>query len=603
MKILPLFFSLWLSIFPSQEITSTSQTVIGNEVIKTSCRQAINYQSLDALKQDLLSSAQRQAVNELFGELITASTTVENFTLTRDQILTSSAGLVRINGTADYYNGENLAEVCITIRAYATEQDREKFKPKKLTKRHCITEPELTASEIKIVAQEEAIVQALLAYDRELETIDKGELIHLLKEVEYIDSGFVPDTETYCTRVEGYILPVEIIALLETDTVTASIDTETETLQAVLNEDFDDNSIDQSMWKSEVLGTGVLIAEVNQQLEIIHGANAREDPDSDSFGSSLLGVCQLAGDFDIQVDYSLPAWAPANGIRLGLVVTPDPNGTDWRGVERVNNAGGYEDVYLVDFGGNVTGYTETTDLQGKLRLVRSGTLLTAFYIRNSDWITLFSGPVVTSDLYFSLSSWGHNSFFGHQEVHVAFDNFVIQKGILVCPQTSTGGIQTPTVSTNDRLNEEGIDSQTDSSSQTEESSNTQTFQKLSVNEAWETNGVSLKLDDYELRSDESVRFFLTLENKTNQSLHFEWSNDRFEAVDNLGNKYRVGSCAQPRRTAILSPGEKITLGICGSSFVGFYDGQFFKPEVTSITFTAKDVSRIDQAQWVVDVTH
>ena len=187
-----------------------------NKADKTVCIQAIGYDSLDELKRDLLINAKREAVNELFGELIAASTAVENFVLTSDQIRTSTLGLVRVDGDIDYYNGKNLAEVCVSISTYTTEQDRDKFKPVKLSKRNCITEPDLTTREIKEAAKEQAVIQALLDYDRKLELYKDNDLLKLMQRITYSESGFVPETETYCTRVEGYIIPIEILTLTET---------------------------------------------------------------------------------------------------------------------------------------------------------------------------------------------------------------------------------------------------------------------------------------------------------------------------------------------------------------------------------------------------
>lgn len=192
------------------------QVFAANEpVIKTVCASAFGFQNLDQLKADLLTSAKRDAVNELFGELIAASTTVDNFVVTGDQIRTSSIGFVRIDGNASFYNGDNLAEVCITIRAYATDEDREQFQPIKLDKRHCVTDAKLTTSELTAFAKQEVIVQALIDYDGNLANQDRSKLIPLLQRVKYLESGFVSDTETYCVRVTGEVIPIEVLALLE----------------------------------------------------------------------------------------------------------------------------------------------------------------------------------------------------------------------------------------------------------------------------------------------------------------------------------------------------------------------------------------------------
>ena len=210
MNFLSLFLSFWLSILPLQTAPATE-----NQVKKTACVQATDYDNVDELKQALLIHAKRFAVNELFGELIAASTAVENFVLTSDQIRSTSMGFVRIDGELDYYNGKNFAETCVTISGYTTEQDRSKFEPLKLRKRQCVTDPDLTTREIREAAKKESVIQALLDYDRNLQEFDNSKLLKLMQRVEFSDSGFVSETETYCTTVEGQVIPIEIIAALE----------------------------------------------------------------------------------------------------------------------------------------------------------------------------------------------------------------------------------------------------------------------------------------------------------------------------------------------------------------------------------------------------
>jgi len=195
-----------------------AQATASDTVEKTFCAQAIGYKSVDELKADLLTHAKRLAVNELFGELLAASTDVENFVVTSDQIRTSSVGFIRLEGAIDYHNGSNFVEGCVTIHAYATEQDREKFQPVKLTKRHCAADAKLTTRELADFTKEEVIVQALLDYDRRLEQRARSELLRLMQRVNYLESGFISETETYCVRAEGYVVPIEIISLLEAET-------------------------------------------------------------------------------------------------------------------------------------------------------------------------------------------------------------------------------------------------------------------------------------------------------------------------------------------------------------------------------------------------
>ena len=181
---------------------------------KTYCAYAYGYTDAAAMKTELLTNAKRQAVNQIFGELISGSTAVENFVVTRDQIQASSLGYVRIAGDPEYFNGVNLGEVCVKVRAYVTPEDLAKFTPELLTKRFCFSNQDLTADKLASFVKEEAAVQALVDYNGSLAGVKRERLLGLLQKVTYLESGFLPETTTYCAKLEGYVTPVEVAALI-----------------------------------------------------------------------------------------------------------------------------------------------------------------------------------------------------------------------------------------------------------------------------------------------------------------------------------------------------------------------------------------------------
>jgi hypothetical protein len=91
----------------------------------------------------------------------------------------------------------------------------------------------------------------------------------------------------------------------------------------------------------------------------------------------LVTTCQLAGDYDAQVSYTLDVWPPLGLGRVGILGDIDSS--------RVSLPTG--EVYAVDPNtqtGPVTtiplvGVTPTTDTEGQLRLVRRGTTYTGFH--------------------------------------------------------------------------------------------------------------------------------------------------------------------------------------------------------------------------------
>lgn len=186
--------------------------VFAQKTSKTSCMSAVTYTSSEEdLKDDLLTAAKQEVVQELFGEEIAALTTIDNFALTEEEIHANALTLVQIEGEPTYVNGQLFGEVCVTIDAYVTEEDREKFKPHTLTKKTCKEGDEKT---IKQETEEKAILRALTDYDQQVEEHPSEKVLPLLHDVTVLEGGFEPETEFYCAKVRGVIYPIELMGVL-----------------------------------------------------------------------------------------------------------------------------------------------------------------------------------------------------------------------------------------------------------------------------------------------------------------------------------------------------------------------------------------------------
>lgn len=199
----------------SQSLPARAQESAAQTVEKTYCASATGYTDVDELKAALLASAKREAANEMFGELIAAFTSVENSVVISDQIRTTSVGFVRIQGDPVFANSEALGETCVTVRAYVTAEDRAKFDPVTVEKRHCIVQPDLPPAQTRELARREVIVQALVDYDRRLAERSPDAILPLMQQVQYVESGFVQDTDTYCIRITGEVVPIEVMTFLD----------------------------------------------------------------------------------------------------------------------------------------------------------------------------------------------------------------------------------------------------------------------------------------------------------------------------------------------------------------------------------------------------
>ena len=186
-------------------------------------------------------------------------------------------------------------------------------------------------------------------------------------------------------------------------------------------DDFDDEVRDESIWNQSVTGTETSLRQANGRVEISIGAGAVPGGPFNAIDAQYSSRCQLPGDYDYQVDFDLLEWPAANGVQVALSAHPSLAFV-WR--------------QSMPFGESYVGLTSptvgahpTTDLSGTLRLVRSGGVASAMFWNGLQWATLASAPKVGSAVFsFQTSSFA----FGGKAVRVAFDNFRLSSGELVC---------------------------------------------------------------------------------------------------------------------------------------------------------------------------
>lgn len=198
---------LVLSVFPSANAEQA--------VTKEHCLSGVGQETVGQLKQELMMGAKRQAVGELFGELISSTSKMEDFQLTEDMVSAYSSGYVRIKGDAIFRNGPNLAEVCVKIEAYVTDEDLARLRPIAIERKICHADENMTTGKLKAFTKEKAIVSSLLDHDRRLEGIAPRNLLPLVHSIQTLSSGFIPDSETFCTHISGTVMPVEVVSMVQ----------------------------------------------------------------------------------------------------------------------------------------------------------------------------------------------------------------------------------------------------------------------------------------------------------------------------------------------------------------------------------------------------
>ena len=172
---------------------------------------------------------------------------------------------------------------------------------------------------------------------------------------------------------------------------------------------------DLSAWDVSTTGSGPVAAEANGGVDLFLPASTRGDLQQQNLiVLRLTARCQLAADFDLQVDYALTTWPARNGVRFGLAAGPDA-------VERTTNPVNTDNTYATDFSGTIV-QDATTNKSGRLRLARVGTTVTGYYRSNGTWVSIASATAAATSVTFAIQAWTDSNTFNRQDVRVNLKN-------------------------------------------------------------------------------------------------------------------------------------------------------------------------------------
>ena len=191
-----------------------------------------------------------------------------------------------------------------------------------------------------------------------------------------------------------------------------------------MNDDFNSNQINLSKWfilSPPPGGASVNVVATGQRTEVSMGPGFG--------GGGLYSRCLLSGNFDIQVDFALPSWPVANNHSLRLGVSD--LGVGPGGGFGLNRSSFAIERYSLSVA-NAAPVTPTSNLSGKMRLVRNSTVLSGFVLQSGVWVGIGSGNVPTGSTHVNLDlgAGGPNAPGGTRG---AFDNFRVNSGTVNCP--------------------------------------------------------------------------------------------------------------------------------------------------------------------------
>ena len=214
--------------------------------------------------------------------------------------------------------------------------------------------------------------------------------------------------------------------------------------QIAISDDFHTSTINSALWSINVSPAGIgAITANNGRAEFIKTAN----------GSGYLGLqskCKLTGDFDVQVDFTLTNWPSQSFHTVRLVATDLPMGP-------VGLVGLYRNSYTAEnyqfrTGTGTLAEATVRDGSGKLRLVRVGDSISAYYLSGNNFVLLGSAPTARTDTGFTLDLASPNAT-APGNIAIAFDNFNVTGGTAVC--TSGQGVITTIAGTGQAGSREG----------------------------------------------------------------------------------------------------------------------------------------------------
>ena len=203
----------------------------------------------------------------------------------------------------------------------------------------------------------------------------------------------------------------------------------TKTFGAPFVDDFSSTPLGD-FWSTSIVGAGTSVRQTNGQLQISLPAGGLPDPSSGFANPGVFSVCNLRGDFDIQVDYDLLTQPFPDSVN------PLFNEGNFINGQFISSNG----IFLSKFGisGNFDGvpfggFVPNVPPRGSMRLTRQGSTLTASYDVDGTWQTLETRDDLVADESDVALSLFSNAIQQVSDVNVAFDNFRVNSGTFACP--------------------------------------------------------------------------------------------------------------------------------------------------------------------------
>jgi hypothetical protein len=182
------------------------------------------------------------------------------------------------------------------------------------------------------------------------------------------------------------------------------------------------NTLDLKLWTVSAVGTGPTATQANGGIDLVIPAGAVQDPKQGNLAINLSTSCQLTGDFDLQLDYTLVKWPARNSVRVGMAA-------GHYSAHRSSNTGTIagsvaDNLYVTDFAGTLTS-VGTQDTTGRLRLTRVGATITGYYHSSGAWVKISSAAAPTEPMSYGIAAWTDYNTVVKSDVSVNVKNLTV----------------------------------------------------------------------------------------------------------------------------------------------------------------------------------
>jgi DNA-binding SARP family transcriptional activator len=208
---------------------------------------------------------------------------------------------------------------------------------------------------------------------------------------------------------------------------TTTTTTTTAPAQSTLTDDFSESTPNTKLWNVIGDGSGYTWALQNGKLVFTVPSDAQTGGQYNMVGPGWATQCRFDGNFDERIDYQLLDWPAGSGahVQINAWVFPTSN----------SSAGRMTNKFSESYNGNVNqgwDLVDTQDMQGTLRLVRTGASETAYYLSKGNWVPIHTGTA-PGQAQLGIQVFAMANDWTHKQIRVAFDNYSVTASSITCP--------------------------------------------------------------------------------------------------------------------------------------------------------------------------